>query len=160
MTTGLAGASVWESKLYEHLTSHELNERTLLAEYQDAAEESESAAFRYLSGLIVEDEVRHHRLLRDLADALRADAELRSDDPEVPRLDRWGPDAAKVAALSESLLERERADAADLRRLASHLEVLREDTMWHLLVALMQMDTAKHIAILEFVRDRARTSVR
>lgn len=160
MTKGLAGASIWESELHQHLTSHEVNERTLLAEYQDAADASESAAFRYLAALIVEDEIRHHRLFRDLARALEADVELRSDEPEVPRLDRWGPDASRVVSLTESLLERERSDAADLRRLSSRLDTLKDDTMWQLLVRLMEMDTAKHIEILEFVRANAQRSIR
>jgi hypothetical protein len=160
MTNAMAGASLWEAELYEHLTSHERNERDLLAQYEDAAEASESAAFRYLSGLIVEDEVRHHRLFRDLAAALEADVELRPEDPDVPRLDRWGPDAARVVSLTESLLERERADAAELRRLSSRLETLKDDTMWQLLVRLMEMDTAKHVAILEFIRSSARRVVR
>jgi hypothetical protein len=159
MATGLAGASVWETELYEHLTSHEQNEQALLAEYREAAEASESAPFRYLSALIVEDEMRHHRLFRDLAAALEADVELRPGEPEVPRLDRWGPNAPRVVALTESLLAVERSDAAELRRLAARLETVKDDTMWHLLVRLMEMDTAKHIMILEFVRNGARRAV-
>ncbi len=65
-----------------------------------------------------------------------------------------------MVALTESLLERERSDAADLRRLSSRLDTLKDDTMWQLLVRLMEMDTAKHIAILEFVRANARRSIR
>jgi hypothetical protein len=125
MSKGLAGASIWESELHQHLTSHEERERTLLSEYQDAAEASESPAFRYLAALIVEDEIRHHRLFRELAAALEADVELRSEQPEVPRLD-----------------------------------TLKDDTMWQLLVRLMEMDTAKNIAILEFVRASAQRSIR
>jgi hypothetical protein len=159
MATRMAGASVWESELYEHLTAHEENERALLDDYRHAADSSESAAFGYLTALIVEDELRHHRLFRDLAAALQADVELRAGEPEVPRLDRWGPDPAGVVARSEALLEVERSDAAGLRRLGSRLEALKDDTMWHLLVRLMAMDTAKHIVILEFVRDAARRAL-
>jgi hypothetical protein len=160
MATELVGASVWEAKLYEHLTSHEESERSLLVEYQEAADGSGSPAFRYLCGLIVEDEIRHHRIFRELASALRTDAELRPEAPEIPRLDRWGPDASRVVELSRALLERERSDARELRRLAAHLKGLEEDTMWHLLVRLMEMDTAKHVAILEFIEDRARKAAR
>jgi hypothetical protein len=88
MAAELTGASVWEQKLFGILTSHEAAERSLLEQYRDAAEDSGSPAFRYLVALILEDEVRHHRLFRDLADALRTDAELRSGEPAVPRPDR------------------------------------------------------------------------
>ena len=156
MATRLMGASLWEEELYEHLASHEESERGLLAQYQQASERSRSDAFRYLTGLIVEDEIRHHRLFGQLASALRSDAELRSDQPAVPRLDHWGPDTAQVVELTESLLENEYADARELRRLAAHLEDLEGVSLWPLLVKLMEMDTAKHIEILAFVKRHAR----
>src|SRR5579862_5641143 len=71
----LVGASVWEERLYEHLTTHELKEREVLVEYQDAAAATKSAAFAYLADLIVDDEIRHHQIFRDLAAALKTDAE-------------------------------------------------------------------------------------
>ncbi|MGO8873029.1 MAG: hypothetical protein ACLQPH_16825 [Acidimicrobiales bacterium] len=152
----LVGASVWEAELLAHLTSHEEGERDLLTQYEEAAASSGSHAFQYLTALIEEDEVRHHRLFVELASALRSDAELRAEEPAVPRLDHWGPDTARVVELTEALLEREHADAKELRLLAAHLQDVKESTLWHLLVKLMQMDTAKHIEILEFVRAHAR----
>lgn len=157
---GLAGASIWEVELFEHLTSHEQSERRLLAEYQEAAAVSGSAAFRYLADLIVEDEIRHHRLFRELASALRSDVEMRPEEPAVPRAANWGSDPSEVLALSEQLLTQERTDARELRRLAEVMEELEDVTLWPLLVRLMEMDTAKHIAILEFVRRRTRESLR
>ncbi len=160
MSTKLIGASIWEERLYRHLTSHEESERELLVEYQDAASTSGSDAFAYLCDLIVEDEIRHHRVFSDLASALRTDAELRPEDPAVPRLDRWGSDPAKVVALTESLLELERKDAKELHKLTTRLRNVADSTMWQLLVRLMESDTAKHIEILEFVRSHARQAVR
>ncbi len=160
MATNLVGASIWEERLYRHLTTHEEHERDLLVEYQEAAEASGSEAFRYLSSLIVEDEIRHHRLFRDLADALKTDAELRPDEPRVPRLDKWGPDAARLVELTEALLAREEADAKELHRLSTRLRNVKDNTMWQLLVRLMEMDTAKHIEILEFVRRNARRALK
>ena len=159
MAGNLVGASVWEAALYDHLTSHEESERGLLEEYRAAADGSQSAAFRYLVGLIVEDEIRHHRVFRELAEALQSDVDLRSEEPVVPRLDRWGPDAAEVLRLTETLLEREHADARELAQLGDHLEDLEGTSLWPLLVELMQMDTDKHIRILRFVqRNAARTA--
>lgn len=156
MSRRLPGASVWEQDVYGHLDAHEDNERELLVEYRKAADDSGSAAFQYLSALIVEDEIRHHRVFRDLASALKTDAELRPEPPAVPRLDNWGPDAAHVVELTEGLLAREREDAKELHRLAHRLRGLKDDTMWQLLVRLMEMDTEKHIAVLEFVKQHAR----
>jgi len=158
MAGNLVGASVWEAALHDHLTSHEESERGLLEEYRAAAEGSQSAAFRYLVGLIVEDEIRHHRVFREMAEALQSDVNLRSEEPVVPRLDRWGPDAAEVLRLTETLLEREHADARELARLGDHLEDLEGTSLWPLLVELMEMDTEKHIKVLRFVQRNAALS--
>jgi len=85
-------------RFYEHLTSHEHTERELLAEYRNAADESDSPAFQYLVSLIVEDEIRHHRVFRDLAAALRTEAELRPEQPAIPRL--RNPSASVATASS------------------------------------------------------------
>lgn len=159
MAAQLIGASVWEEELYEHLTSHEESERDLLVAYQEAAARSGSAAFRYLTSLIVEDEVRHHRVFRELSSALKTEAEFRPEQPAVPYLDRWGDEPGRIVELAERLLNQERADAHELRRLVKELKDFRHTTMWALLVELMEMDTAKHIAILEFVSGHARESV-
>jgi rubrerythrin len=151
----LIGASVWEVQLYEHLDSHEHRERGRLTQYQQAATDSGSPAFRYLASLIIEDEIRHHRMFRDLAESLQTEAELRPDQPAVPRLEQWGADPQRVVDLSERLLAEERADAEELHRLSGELKESKDRTLWQLLVELMEMDTAKHIRILDFVRRHA-----
>lgn len=159
MSEQLVGASVWEQTLYEHLTSHEHDERELLVEYQQAATDSQSAAFRYLASLIVEDEARHHRLFRDMAESLRMDAEMRPGDPPVPRLGGWGPDPHRVVELSERLATHEEMDLETLRRIRKDLDDVRDTTMWALLVKIMELDTMKHAEILNFVRRQAKKSL-
>jgi hypothetical protein len=117
--------------------SHEQNERVMLVEYQDAAATSPSAAFRYLASLIVEDEVRHHRIFRELASALKSAVEWRPEVPAVPHLGHWGDDTARIVELTERLLQREHADARELHRLAGELRDLEHTTLWALLVRLI-----------------------
>ncbi|MFI5042900.1 MAG: hypothetical protein ACHQNA_13820 [Acidimicrobiales bacterium] len=152
METQLVGASPWEEELYTHLTSHEETERGLLVAYQNAAAESESPAFSYLVSLIVEDEMRHHRVFRELASALKTDAELRPEQPAVPRLEPWRQNVGGLLELTDTLLDRERADARELHRLLKDLKDVKDTTLWYLLVRLMEMDTAKHIEILDFIK--------
>ena len=159
MTEQLVGASVWEQTLYDHLTNHEHDERELLVEYQQAAADSQSAAFRYLASLIVEDETRHHRLFRDMAESLRMDAEMQPGEPPVPRLGGWGPDPHRVAELSERLVTHEEIDLEVLRRIRKELDDLKDTTMWALLVKIMELDTLKHAEILNFVRRQAKKSL-
>ncbi|MDA8044278.1 MAG: hypothetical protein M0Z30_03430 [Actinomycetota bacterium] len=159
MQEQLSGASVWEQSLYDHLTSHEENERELLVEYQHAAAESQSAAFRYLTALIIEDEVRHHRMIHELAESLRMDTEMQSGEPVVPRLGGWGPDSHRIAELGDRLLEHEEMDLQFLRRLRKEMDTIKDTTMWPLLVKLMELDTTKHMEILNFVRRQARRAL-
>jgi hypothetical protein len=56
---------------------------------------------------------------------------------------------------SRQLLDREHADADELHRLVRQLKDMRDATMWQLLIKVMEMDTAKHIEILEFVKGHA-----
>ncbi|MGA2295894.1 MAG: hypothetical protein ABSG24_11860 [Acidimicrobiales bacterium] len=156
----LLGASDWEAELYEHLTTHEATEATMLGEYREVAQASSSKAFRYLSDLIIEDEIRHHRIFRDLAAALKNDVEIDPEEPAMPNIGNWGHDAATVLKLTEALLDNERDDAKELRRLASELKELKRESLWQLMVNLMEMDTAKHIEILKFVRRSARSSLK
>ncbi len=160
MTAELVGASVWEEELYRHLTTHARNERELLVNYQDAASESGSQAFQYLVNLIVEEEVRHHRLFEELAQALRTDAEMRREPPAVPRLDHWGARPELVVELTERMLAQEHQDQQELRQLSKQLVDVKDTTLWQLLVRLMQLDTEKHVEILEFVRKHAKRVAR
>lgn len=156
MTNQLAGASVWEEALYQHLISHEENERELLRVYQDAAVEAKSPAFSYLVSMIVEDEVRHHRQFTELAQTIRADAEFHQDGPVVPRLGGWGRNPTAISDITERLIEHERQDLRSLQDLVHDLDEVKDTTLWQLLVRLMETDTRKHIEILEFVRRHAK----
>ena len=80
----------------------------MLAEYQDAAAAAKSAAFAYLADLIVDDEIRHHKICGDLAAALKTDAELRPEQPVIPRLDVAQGDPQKVIELSGTARKRAR----------------------------------------------------
>lgn len=156
MVKKLVGASVWEEALYEHLTAHEETDDQLLAEYREAADASSSPAFRFVASLIMEDHARHHRLYEELAATLKTEFELRPESSPVPPLDHWGADPDRVVELTDQLLGREHDDAKDLHRLAGELKEVKDTTLWQLLVHLMEMDTSKHVAMLDFVKAHAK----
>jgi rubrerythrin len=145
------GASVWERDLYNHLATHIENESSLLQDYVAAAEKTDSKAFAYLVNLLVDDERRHHSTFAALASSLKTEAELGGEEPEIPYLDLDRADRAEVRELSERLMQREREDAAELKRLHGQLKDVRNTSLWDLLVSTMRRDTDKHIEILDFV---------
>jgi hypothetical protein len=92
-----------------------------------------------------------------LAKSLEATA-LFTGDPAIPYLDFHRADVESVRAVTKDLLERERDDARECKRLHRVVRDLKDTTLWDLLIDLMERDTAKHIAILHFVEDHTRPS--
>jgi hypothetical protein len=147
-----AGASQWERDLYEHLTTHVAVERAMLERYRDVASASSSQALAYLVDLLVEDEIRHHRLFTQLAESIETQALNPGEEPVVPFLDFNRADRSLVLQLTDELLENEKKDTHELKRLQRELRDVKDTTLWSLLVDLMERDTEKHIAMLKFVK--------
>jgi hypothetical protein len=150
-----AGPSQWERQLYKHLKEHAETEGAMLNKYADVAERTDSNAFRYLVKLLIDDEVRHHRLFHDLADSLAIEAMMERGEPQIPIMDFRRADRAAVLEGTKELLENEERDRGELKQLERELRDVRDTSLWALLVELMQRDTDKHIAILKFVRKHA-----
>ena len=153
-----AGPSAWQRDLFAHLTSHVQAESGLLENYSVVAEQTQSKAFRYLVNLLIEDEIRHHRIFTELADSLETEASLSSEDPIIPYMDFYRADRVALRDSTKQLMENEQKDARELKRLQRELRMVKDTSLWGLLVDLMQRDTQKHIAILRFVRNHARPS--
>jgi rubrerythrin len=159
-TTKPVGLSVWEAALLDHLTEHRQTEGELLAAYQRVVESTQSEYVSYLFGLILEDEVRHHRIFEELANALRAPVE-RTVGPKVPAVEAVA-NPEVLLEVTERLLDAEEADARALKRLSrdKDLRLMRGHSLWPLLIELMEHDTQKHEAILRFIRARIRSDIR
>jgi rubrerythrin len=152
------GLSVWEQALYDVLVGHITNEGELLGEYDDLAARS-SGHVRYLIDMIGDDEARHHALFRRWANSLRAlPLEAEGDDVLPPVHAEEDPE--RVADAADRLLDIERADQRELRKLRKELDDFEDTTLWALVVELMQLDTEKHIRILEFLRRHARETLK
>ena len=159
MDTTIPGASAWTQELYDHLMAHVDNERDVLVAYAELAESTDSPAFAYLARLILDDELRHHAMLRDLAETIRAHAELSSEPSPIPDLGMIRADRDKILAETEWYLEVERQDQKALAKLHKELRDVRDTTIWDLVVRIIRHDNEKHRMILEFVRDRAKHPV-
>lgn len=158
-TSKPVGLSVWEATLLDHLTEHRQTEGELLAAYQRVVESTQTEYVSYLFGLILEDEVRHHRIFEELANALRAPVE-RTVGPKVPPVGAVANPEA-LLEVTERLLDAEEADARALKRLSrdKDLRLMRGHSLWPLLIELMEHDTQKHEAILRFIRARIRSDI-
>jgi hypothetical protein len=142
--------------LYRHLAGHLESESTLIEEYRTLlADPDTPASAAYLIELIVEDEERHHRLFHEMAASVGAGLYGGGGEPPeggVPPLPVERTHRA-LEEVTEQFLAAERTDQRSLRALRRELRPYRSSNLWALLVELMAHDTAKHILLLNFLRD-------
>jgi rubrerythrin len=151
--TELAG-SPWDEQLLAHFAAHVDGELDLLEAYLKFRDRGPEYV-RYLVDLILNDESRHHQLFSELLNHVRSDIDFRDYEPKVPYLSRDGSDPKALMEATDRFLRFERDDARSLRQLRKELRPVRDTTLFSLLVELMELDTKKHIAILEFIRRSA-----
>lgn len=143
------GASADERDLVEWIVRHGEEESELLARYEALAEASASPSTRYLVGLILEDERRHHRIMAEIAHAIAwGIVPTPAPAATVPRPGRHEHDA--LVEETKVLLASERRDRAELKRLRRRLSAYH-NTLWPLLVEVMMQDSDKHARILDFI---------
>jgi len=145
--------ATWDAEILDRLHAHVESERGLLADYADAMTSIEEPDVRYLMGMIVEDEARHHRIFEELVHALEKVRTWQQVEPSVPeRATR--PLREDVRQITERFLAAEHEDRRQLRALRRTLAPVADTTLWALLVDLMTLDTEKHIRILEAITGR------
>jgi hypothetical protein len=134
------------------LETHGEREGSALASYERVAGESSAGgAVQYLVRLILEDERRHHRVFAEMANELKSFVWEVAVEPRTPAMvDRQDPELLQE---TKRLLAFEKGDAKELRQLRKALRHVPRSSLQPLLVDLMLHDTAKHISILEFIRD-------
>lgn len=149
--------SVWAQELIAHLNDHMDSERDALTAYGAMARSARDTRVAAIIRQILDDEVRHHQQFAEMRDDLQAELERRDRDRGRGRLDRGRrPDVSALLSKTEEMLSLERADIRELRRLARQLRKV-EDAAWRaVIVEAMELDTRKHIRLLEGVRDLLR----
>lgn len=156
----LAGASAWENNLYDLLNSHVAEENELLGAYRKIVDDAGSTDVAFLVQLILEDEIRHHRLFADLAATLKAQVELTPSSvigaARVPDVPFERADSAALLAMTDELIALERDDQRTLRTLRKELKPLADTTLWSVIVETIELDTKKHLVILGHLRRLAK----
>lgn len=140
--------------LAAQVRGHIANERTMLEAYATISTSEDYV--RYLIGLLLEEEMRHHRYFSDIANGLDGSSSWVPKVPEVTPED----DPDLLLAQTTALVEFEKRDLSELRDLQRALAGVEGSELMRLLAELMQMDTRKHIKILQFIAGRARAARR
>jgi rubrerythrin len=139
----------WWVQIAHAFSAHVRDERYVLSRYEELAASTSDPGTRFLLELILEDERRHHALFERLG----ASATSPPGEGAVPAAPRPEPEQVpELLAQTRRFLEIENEDAAALKSLARDLKPGTRETMWKLLVEVMQLDTEKHIRVLEYLR--------
>lgn len=140
----------WAQEVARHLDEHMDNEREALRAYREMCGRADDHV-ALLVTQILDDEIRHHQQFAELRDSLRAEVEGRGRNGRVKSMKPT--DVTALLEQTDALLELERNDLKELRRLAKTLRQV-EDTRWRsVIVESMELDTRKHVRLLEGVRD-------
>jgi rubrerythrin len=145
----------WDRRALVHVNEHLQSEQAVLGVYE-AVRTTATGAVAYLIDLILADEARHHQMFSDLVDALTppgrivpvgATAAMLSSVVQQPTTVSDEHRAPMLQQTAE-LLEAELHDQRDLKRLQRELRPIRTETIWPLLMEIMELDTEKHIKML------------
>jgi hypothetical protein len=145
-----APGAEWWASIAHAFQAHVRNETELIESYRALLPRVEDDSARILLETILDDETRHHELFARMAEAARVAAGAGSDGGRRSAAD------PELLAATERFLDAEREDREQLRALRRDLRPSSDEHLWRLLVEVMEMDTTKHLRILEHLRDRFR----
>jgi len=140
----------FDAEMIETLERHVDDEQQALEEYESLMRRSDNPPVRYLLGLLLEDEARHHRILGEMLNQFRTHVYVAEQHPHVPWMTRKpDPQAAKQI---RRLRRAERADLRQLHALRRHLKFLRRHSLDGVLVDSLILDTRKHLRYLRTIQ--------
>jgi hypothetical protein len=140
----------FDAKIMGHLQRHLDGEQDLLAEYETLLCHSDHPPVRYVLGLLLDDERRHHRILVEMLNQFRSSIDLIERHPHVPWMIRKADPAIAVAM--RRLRRAERTDLRQLRALRRRLKFLRRHSLDGVLVDSLILDTRKHLRYLRTIQ--------
>jgi rubrerythrin len=142
----------WQARVQHAFRSHVRSERQVIDDYGRLVHRTTDPGTRFLLAQILADERRHHELFSSmLAEGLAEGSEA---TPTIPVPHPAPDEAVELLESTSRFLAAEREDREQLRRLRRDLSAAGKDSVWPLVVELMEIDTVKHIRLLEELRAR------
>ncbi|MGI9644606.1 MAG: hypothetical protein ACR2O6_04770 [Ilumatobacteraceae bacterium] len=142
--------------LAAYLGEHVDAEEHALTAYEELLEGRPDDVVTYIVGMILADEERHHEIFGEFRDTLTSRMRWEQTERVMPST-RIDGDVTELLRTTEELLSFERMDAKELKGLRKRWERQPgERKLWALLVRTAELDTEKHIRMLEYLRDLLR----
>lgn len=140
-------------RLMNEFQSHAAHEERWLSSYQEIAKEAIDPQIRFLLGLIVADEERHHELTGRMISKLKDESAWTRSAGIARRTGESGENAKRLLASVENFLNAERKGIKEYERLKKQSRGLHRD-LFALLYTTMIHDSNKHMDILSFLRSK------
>ena len=139
--------------LMNEFQSHARHEERWLSSYKEIAKEWSDPLIRFLLGLIVADEERHHELTSRMIAKLKNELTWTRSQAAARRPGETGEKRKRLLESVESFLDAERKGIKEYERLKKESQGLYRD-VFALLYTTMIHDSHKHVDILEFLRQK------
>ena len=144
-------------RLMNEFQSHAKHEEQWLTSYQAIGKAASDPLIRFLFGLIVDDEQRHHELTRRMITKLKDELAWTRAEGLAPRVYEIGKKRQQLHSAVARFLDTEREAIKEYERLKKESQGLYRD-VFALLYTTMIHDSHKHIGVLEFLRLKLRES--
>jgi rubrerythrin len=145
------GTTEWLLNAVEH---HASAESDALVQYEQLAVASGDPVVALVMRLILDDEERHHGLLKRIEASLRDALNWSHSPTSLPTSPSvQEPLHADLAAVARELVAEERTGARTMRELANNEKDI-SGGLHSLLLEMMAMDSDKHARLLHFVEER------
>lgn len=142
-------------RLMNEFQAHASQEEHWLSSYKQIAEEPKDPMTRFLLGLIVADEEKHHELMRRMISRLKDELAWTRSERAARTVRDTGHKRKGLLAMVEQFLDLERSGIKEYEKLYKASQGSYH-AFFALLYKTMMLDSLKHIAILEFLRRRLR----
>jgi len=140
-------------RLMNEFQSHASHEEQWLTSYQAIAEEASDPLIRFLLGMIITDEQRHHELTSKMITKLKDELAWTRAEGLARRVYAKGETRKQLLSSIEQFLEAERKGIQEYEAMKKASQGLYRD-VFALLYTTMIHDSHKHIGILEFLRQK------
>ena len=138
-------------RLIDVFKDHASAESESLAQYRHLVAATNDPTVALLMRMVLEDEERHHDLLRRMAISLRNDLRWSRSVDDLPKAPvPAGAASAEMISTTKARILEEREGVRQLRRLARDEKHLYNG-LFSLLLEVMAMDSEKHERILRFI---------
>lgn len=138
-------------RLMNEFQSHAIHEERWLSSYRELATETTDPKIRFLLGLIVADEEKHHELTARMILKLKDELAWTRSTGIAHRASESGEKAKRLLASVENFMDAERKGIKEYERLKKESRGLYRD-LFALLYTTMIHDSHKHMEILKFLR--------